>query len=204
MPNIWVRGLATAGIALCALLSACATRIEGSETPPFDWVANPPSNQCVAVSGNYSTTGIPAPTNALAGSYGAVWPVEGSLLSIVERGTNAPPRKSPRLNSRQDPADVVPAVRVVVDASGRIVFEARNAKGVNEKLRPQAWTCSNGALTSRVALSTGNFESHVQLWKSGNDLIAEQTIREGSAGAASDEEREPVARFFFRFAATSD
>jgi len=197
-------GLATAGVALFALISGCATRIAGSEKPPFDWVADAPSSQCAALSGNYSATGMPAPANARAGNYGSVWPAEGSLLSIVERGMNAPPRKSPRLNSRQDPESVVTAVRIIVDQSGQIGFEAKNAKGENEKLRPQTWTCTSGALTSLVALNTDKFESHVQLWKSGNDLIAEQTIRAGDARATGEREHKPVARFHFRFASTMD
>jgi hypothetical protein len=199
-----VRELAIAGVALIALVSGCATNIEGSEKPPFDWIADSPSNQCVAISGNYTASGMPAPANALAGSYGAVWPAEGSLLSIVERGTNAPPRKSPRLNSKQDPANIVTAVSILVDESGRIVFEAKNAKGENEKLRPQAWTCKSGALTSLVALNTEDFESYVQLWKSGNDLIAEQTIRATDAHPTRAEKHQPVARFYFRFSSTID
>lgn len=196
--------LVPVGVAVLALLSACATQIEGSEKPPFDWAASSPSSTCTAISGSYSTTGMPAPANALGGTYSAMWPAEGSLLSIVERGTNAPPRKSPRLNSRQNPADVIPAVRIIVDDSGRIDFEAKNAKGESEKLRPQAWTCQDGFLTTSVALSTEDFESYVQLWKSGNDLVAEQTIRTGGGRATDEKEHEPVARFHFRFYSTAD
>ncbi len=202
--HLKARGLGIAGVALMALASGCATAIEGSEQPPFDWAANSPSTQCVALSGKYSATGLPAPANAHAGTYGALWPAEGSLLAIIERGTNAPPRKSPRLNSRQDPASVIPAVSIVVDESGRIVFEARNAKGESEQLRPQAWTCKGGALTSLVALNPDSFESYVQLWKSGNDLVAEQTIRAGDAHATDEKEHQAVARFHFRFASTVD
>lgn len=202
--NQWSRDHALAGVALSALLSGCATNILGSEQPPFDWVADAPSSRCVALSGSYMTTGMPAPANAHAGNYGAVWPAEGSLLSIVERGTNATPRKSPRLNSMQEPANVVPAVSILVDESGKIVFEAKNAKGENEKLRPQAWTCKSGTLTSLVALDTENFESYVQLWKSGSDLIAEQTIRATVAHATRTEKHRAVARFYFRFASAID
>jgi hypothetical protein len=198
------RELAIAGVALCALISGCATYIEGSEKPPVGWIADPPLNECVALSGNYATSGIPAPANAHAGTYGAVWPAEGSLLSIIERGTNAAPRKSPRLNSKQDPANVVVAMSILVDESGRITFEAKSAKGEKEKLRPQAWTCKSGALTSLVALDTKNFESYVQLWKSGNDLIAEQTIRATEAHSAEAGKHRPVARFHFRFSSTID
>ena len=104
----------------------------------------------------------------------------------------------------QDPANVVSAVGISVDESGKVVFDAKNAKGENEALRPKAWTCKRGALTSRVALNTENFESYVQLWKSGNDLIAEQTIRVTDAHATSEEEHRAVARFYFRFYSTSD
>jgi hypothetical protein len=147
---------------------------------------------------------MPAAANAHAAAYVAVWPAEGSLLSIVERGTNASPRKPPRVNSRQDPANVVPELSILVDASGGIAFEAKNAKGESEKLSPQTWTCERGALTSLVALGTENFESHVRLWKSGNDLIAEQTIRVTDAHSTDADEHRPVARFHFRFASTID
>jgi len=193
-----------AGVPLLALMTGCATHMEGSDQPPFGWTADAALNDCAALSGSYATSGMPAAANAHAGTYVSVWPAEGSLLSIIERGTNAAPRKSPRVNSRQDPASVVPALSILVDASGGITFEAKNAKGESEKLRPQTWTCKSGALTSLVALGTENFESHVQLWKSGNDLIAEQTIRATDGHSADADEHRPVARFHFRFASTLD
>ena len=199
-----VREPAIAGVALVTLVAGCATNIEGSQKPPFGWIADSPSNQCVALSGNYLASGLPAPANAHAGSYGAVWPAEGSLLSIIERGTNAAPRKSPRVNSKQDPANVVTAVSILVDESGRIAFEAKNAKGENEKLKPQAWTCKSGALTTLAGLNSENFESYVQLWKSGSDLIAEQTIRATGAHPTDADKHQPVARFHFRFPAAID
>ena len=194
---------AFAGIPVFALVSACATNIAGSEIPPPGWIADSPAKDCAALSGSYSTSGMPAPANALAG-YGAVWPAEGSLLSIIERGTNAAPRKPPRLDSQQDPANVVPALRILVDESGRIAFEAKNAKGQSETLSPKAWVCEGGALTTRVALGTENFHSYVQLWKSGDYLIAEQTIRITDADSGDGGQPQPVARFHFRFAATVD
>lgn len=195
---------AIAGVALVALVCGCATHIEGSEQPPLGWTADPASNDCTALSGNYVASGMPAPGNAHAGTFGSVWPAEGSLLSIVERGTNAPPRKSPRLNSAmQYPANVVPVVSILVDDSGRISFDAKNAKGEREELRPQAWTCHSGALTSLVALNTENFESSVQLWKSGDDLIAEQTVRATDGHPAGAGKHQPVARFHFRFSSTT-
>jgi hypothetical protein len=198
------RELAIAGVALSALISGCAAHIEGSEKPPFGWTADSPLNGCVALSGNYATLGMPAPANAHAGTYGAVWPAEGSLLSIIERGTNASPRKSPRLDSKRDPADVVSAMSILVDEFGRTTFAAKSATGENEKLRPQGWTCKSGALSTLVALDTENFESYVQLWKSGNDLIAEQTIRAAQAHPTDAGKHRPVARFYFRFSSTND
>ena len=198
----WVHALV--GAALLALFSGCATNINGSEEPPFDWVADAPSSQCVALSGNYLALGIPAPANSHAGSYSAVWPSVGSLLSIIERGTNANPRKRPRPDPAADPVDVVPSISIIVDASGMAKFEAKNAIGGTENLRPKAWTCEGGTLTSLVSLNAANFESYVRLWKHDNDLIAEQTIRETNAHAAGSRAHRPIARFHFRFPSTVD
>jgi hypothetical protein len=147
---------------------------------------------------------MPAPANAHAGPYHGVWPVEGSLLSIIELGSNARPRKRPRMDPAASPDDVVPSMSIVVDASGVISFEAKNADGGSEKLRPQMWTCEKGALTSLASLGTPHFESYVRLWKHGDALIAEQTILASSdydTGARADR---PVARFFFKFPPTMD
>jgi hypothetical protein len=189
-------------VALCALASGCATHIEGSEEPPFDWVAEAPSAQCTALTGNYFAAGLPAAANAYTGGYGSVWPTEGSLLSIVERGSNAIPRKRPRPDPAVDPVEILPSISIFVDASGNARFEAKSTQGGMESLRPQAWTCDGGSLNSLVALATENFESHVRLWKRGNALIAEQTIRQtdGAGGRA----HRPVARFYFRFPAVMD
>lgn len=193
---------ALAGVALAVLLSACVTNIQGSRTPPVDWVADAPSIQCIALSGSYLAAGTPSPANATAGNYGAVWPTEGSLISIIERGTNAPPRKAFRPDPSVDPVDVVPAIRFIVDASGSVEFEAKTALGETERLRPRAWTCESGTLTSLVSLNTPNFESHTRLWKHDDDLIAEQTIRE--AHDKGSRAHRPVARFHFRFLSTMD
>jgi hypothetical protein len=198
------RDHAIAGVALLALVSGCASNIiEGSKEPPFDWVADTPSSQCVAFSGNYFAAGISAPANA-HGTYHVVWPTEGSLLSIIEEGTNANPRKRPRMDTSADPDQVVPSVSISVDASGTVKFEAKNAMGGTEKLRPQMWTCESGTLTSLVALNTANFESHVRLWKHGNALIAEQTILSTDAHAEGARANQPMARFYFRFPSTLD
>jgi len=197
-----VHGIVT--VALCALASGCATTIEGSEEPPFDWVADEPSAQCAALTGNYSAAGLPAAANAHAGSYAQVWPTEGSLLSIIERGGNAIPRKRPRPDPAVDPLEIVPAISIIVDASGNARFEAKSARGTMEKLSPLVWTCEGGSLNSLVALSTENFESYVRLWKHGNALIAEQTIREGHAHGTGGRAGRPVARFHFTFASTAD
>jgi hypothetical protein len=188
------RDFALAGVALSALLSGCATDIQGSVDPPFDWVADAPSSQCVALSGSYVAAGMPAPANASAGNYGRVWPTEGFLISIVELGANSIPRKRPRWDPSADPVEVVPAISFIVDASGGVDFAAKNWTGGAEALRSQAWTCESGVLTSLVPLGTANFEAHVRLWKRDDALIAEQTIREF---------RRPIVRFHFRFPATN-
>lgn len=193
-----------AGVALCALVSACATSIEGSEVPPFDWVSDAASAQCAELTGNYFSAGLPAPGNAHTAGYGAVWPTEGSLLSIVERGTNAIPRKRPRPDPAVEPVEIVPSISIFVDASGNARFEAKSAQGDMEKLRPQVWTCEGGSLNTLVALSTENFESYIRLWKRGNALIAEQTIREGNADGTGGRGHRPVARFHFKFPSTTD
>jgi hypothetical protein len=198
------RGRALVGAALLALLSGCATSIIGSEEPPFDWVADAASNQCVALSGNYLAAGMPAPANSHAGNYGAFWPTEGSLLSIIERGTNANPRKRPRPDPAADPVDVVVSISIIVDASGTTNFEAKNAKGGAENMRPKEWSCESGTLTSLVSLSSPNFDSHVRLWKHDNDLIAEQTILETNGQAMGSRSHRPVVRFHFRFPSTAD
>jgi hypothetical protein len=166
------RDHALAGVALSALLSGCATTIQGSDEPPFDWVADDPSSQCVALSGSYRAVGMPAPSNAHAANYGAVWPTEGLLISIIERGTNGIPRKRPRWDPVTDPVDIVPSVSLIVDASGSVRFEAKNWIGGAEKLRPQAWTCEGGALAGLVSLGSAGHESYVRLWKHDDALIA--------------------------------
>lgn len=198
------RHFAHAAVAMLALLSGCATDIQGSREPPMDWMAQAPSSQCTALSGSYTAAGLPAPANASAGNYGAVWPAEGSLLSIIERGTNASPRKRPRPDPSVDPAEVVTSIIVIVDASGSARFEAKNAMGGAEMLRPRTWSCESGALTSLVSLNTPNFESHLRLWKHDDALIAEQTIREIDAHAGGPGAHRPVARFHFRFPSTMD
>ena len=195
---------AIVSVALCALVSGCVTHIEGSEVPPFDWAADTPSPQCAALAGNYFAAGMPAAGNALTAGYGSVWPTEGSLLSIVERGTNAIPRKRPRPDPAVDPVDVVPSISIIVDGSGSVRFEAKSAQGKMEQLRPQVWTCESGSLNSLVALSTENFESHVRLWRRGNALVAEQTIRETNGHGTGGRAHRPVARFHFLFASTLD
>jgi len=202
--NHWGRDHALAGVALLALLSGCATNIEGSEEPPLDWVADAASSQCVELSGSYMAAGMPAPANASAGNYGAVWPTEGLLISIIERGTNAIPRKRPRWEPSADPVDVVPSISFIVDASGSIRFEAKNWIGETEKLSPQAWTCESGTLIGLVSLGSANFESYVRLWKHDSALIAEQTIRETNAHAHGSRAHRPIARFHFRFPSTMD
>jgi hypothetical protein len=190
------RGSAVVGVALWASISGCASNIEGAQVPPVDWVAEAPSSQCAALAGHYSAAGMPAATNANTSGYGAVWAKEGSLLSIIELGANRTPRKRPRPDPFVHPRDVLPSIGIAIDPSGRPEFEARNASGAHETLTPQVWRCEGGALTTRVDLSTPDFESHVRLWKHGNALVAEQTVRLKA--------HEPVARFYFRFPSTTD
>jgi hypothetical protein len=170
----------------------------------MDWVASAPSGHCAALTGSYMAAGMPAPGNASAGNYSGVWPTEGSLISIIERGTNANPRKRLRPDPHANPVDVVPTIALVVDESGGVKFEAKNAMGGTEKLRPRTWTCEGGTLTSLVSLDTANYESYVRLWKHENDLIAEQTIRETNAHSHGSRGHHPVARFHFRFPSTMD
>jgi hypothetical protein len=198
------RGHAVFGVALLALISGCASNMHGSEAPPFDWVADAPSNQCAALAGHYLAGGMPAPANAQAFGYGAVWPTEGSLLSIIERGTNANPRKRSHFDSAANPVDIVPSMSIFIDASGNAEFDAKNAKGGTEKLKPQVWTCEHGNLTSLAALNSPNFESYVRLWKHGDALIAEQVIRETNDHATGERVHRPVAWFHFRFPSTVD
>jgi hypothetical protein len=124
------------------------------------------------------------------------------LLSIIERGANANPRKRPRVDSAADPVDIVTSMSIMIDASGNAEFAARNAKGGTEKVRPQVWTCEGGSLTSLGALNSPNLESYVRLWKHGNALIAEQVIRETNGHATGT--HRPVAQFHFRFPAIGD
>ncbi|HET9715696.1 MAG TPA: hypothetical protein VFP60_05870 [Pseudolabrys sp.] len=192
---------ALAAIAPSALLFGCAANILGSREPPPDWVADSSADQCAALTGSYISAGMPAPANARAGNYGVVWPTEGSLISLIERGTNANPRKRAHPDPAADPVDIVTSIRVIVDAAGTARFEATNASGATELLWPQLWICDHGALTSIGSLHTTNFESHVRLWRRGDALIAEQTIHETDAGGSR---AHPVARFHFRFPAMTD
>jgi len=202
--NFLVRVRGIVGVALIALVSGCATGIEGSREPPFDWVADTDSSGCNALSGEYQAVGMPAPANAHASTYGVVWQTEGSLLSIVELGSNANPRKSPRPTPETKLEDVVPAVSIDVDAAGAIRFEAKNARGGMEKLRPQTWACEKGILATRVALGSAFTDSYVRLWKHGNDLIAEQTVgTTRRTQAVEAEEQRPTARFYFKFRPTT-
>lgn len=136
------------------------------------------------------------PTSANTSGYGAVWAKEGSLLSIIELGANRTPRKRPRPDPCVDPRDALPSIEIVIDSSGKPAFEARNASRAPEPLSPRMWSCEGGVLATLVALSTAGFESYVRLWKQGNALIAEQTVRVHA--------HEPVARFYFRFPSMKD
>jgi hypothetical protein len=191
------------GVALSALLAGCATGIEGSREPPFDWVANSQANGCEALTGSYLAAGIPAPANAQASTYGVVWPTEGSLLSIVELGSNANPRKAHHLEAETKLENIVLSVSIDSAAAGAIGFDAKNAKGETEELRPQTWSCEQGMLVTRVALGSLFTDSYVRLWKHGNDLIAEQTVGATRHAQAMDaKEQKPVARFHFKFRST--
>jgi len=198
------RVLVVGSISFLSLLSGCATEIEGAREPPLDWIADTRSSACSALSGTYSAAGMPAPANAQVPPH-VVWPVEGSLLSIIERGSNANPRKRPRLVAEIKPADVIPSISIDVDANNATRFAARNAQGEPERLRPQTWSCEKGILTTRVALGSAQAYSTVRLWKRGNDLIAEQTLGETRrARAPSALDQRPTTRFYFRFHSTTD
>lgn len=191
-------------VAVAMLASGCASTIEGSDAPPFDWVAESPSSQCTALAGSYSAAGMPAPANANTVHYGAVWAKEGSLLSIIELGSNATPRNRPRPDPSVKPDDVVPSITIATDSTGRPEFAARNAHGGTEKLKSPMWTCEHGTMTSLVTLSTPGYESQVRLWKHGSALIAEQTVLAGNTDSAGVRAREAVARFYFRFPSITD
>ncbi|HTU64327.1 MAG TPA: hypothetical protein VMF52_00135 [Steroidobacteraceae bacterium] len=196
-------GLVVGGVVI-ALVSGCATGIEGAREAPFDWRADVHSSNCTALSGNYQSAGMPAPANALAATYGSVWPAEGALLSIIELGSNANPRKRVRAAPETKLEDVVPAVSIDVDASGAIRFDAKDAKGNTVKLRPPAWACESGMLATRVAMGSAYNDSYVRLWKHGNDLIAEQTVGVTHREQAVDaQEQKPIARFYYRFRSTA-
>jgi hypothetical protein len=197
------RDRAIIGVALLMLMSGCASNIGGSEEPPFDWVADSPSERCTALSGRYLAAGMPAPANSHTANYGSVWPTEGSLLAIVEQGSNARPRKRLRLHSAVNPDDVVLSMTIIVDASGKAGFEAKNASGRIESLSPREWSCDNGTLTSLAALNSANAGSYVRLWKRGSALIAEQTIRPINASAAGTQATD-VVRLHFKFASAID
>jgi len=201
--NSGSRDRAIVGVVLLMLVSGCASNIGGSEEPPFDWVADSPSERCMALSGTYLAAGMPAPANAHTANFGAVWPTEGSLLSIVEQGSNAKPRKRLRVHSAVNPDDVVSSMTIIVDASGNVGFEAKSASGRTESLSPREWSCVNGTLTSLAALNSANAESYVRLWKRGSALIAEQTIRPASANAKGTQATD-VVRFHFRFVSAID
>jgi hypothetical protein len=92
-----------------------------------------------------------------------------------------------------------------VDESGAIRFEARNANGGTEKLRPQTWACEKGFWATRVALGSDDTDSYVRLWKHGNDLIAEQTVGVTKRTQSFDaQEQRPIARFYFKFRSTTN
>lgn len=179
--------------AVLSLLIACATVIEGAATPPHAWLADYYSSSCDILSGVYVESGDPAPENAHSWLYNIVWPVSGSLVSIIEQGAN--------VNAR----DKFSSVRLQVDATGQITFEAKDREERLQSLTPRPWVCETGTLVSRVDLRPDlpassplrRSESYVRLWKSADGaLIAEQTIRAAKAGSS---EFRPVARFYFHF-----
>lgn len=192
--RLWTGMLLTAGLTL--LLAGCATRIEGAKEPPHGWSVTSAGTQCDLLSGTYADTGEPADANANSWLYGAVWPVAGSLSSIVELGANAAPR------------DRDAAVRLTASVDGTLAFEGINPEGVARPLVPKQWACENGALVSRVSLNrpvkdetSKQGQALVRLWKSADGaLIAEQTIESVKPGSASDSNgHKPLARFYFHF-----
>src|SRR5687768_9753405 len=94
--------------ALWALFtSACTATLEGAKVPPRAWLADSVSSRCELLAGTYRVDGEPAPDNAHSWLYNVIWPQEGSLVSFIELGANAPSRSG------------ISSVRIAIDASGR-------------------------------------------------------------------------------------
>lgn len=184
------------------LLSGCATPIEGALEPPPSWIVENQSASCESMFGVYSDNGEPADGNAHSWLYNVVWPIQGSLVSIIERGVNVPPRGT------------FMTVTIHADAAGQVSFEAKDAAGLMQPLIPSDWMCESGALTTHVGLTpagstfskNNQSESYLRLWKNADGaLIAEQTVRSVSSRAVSaSADYKPLARFYFRFRPESE
>jgi hypothetical protein len=159
------------------------------------WTRASTGSTCVETNGRYDSFGIPAPNNVFANL--RLWPVTGSLATIVESGANsAPPR-------------IARSVDVRVEETGHSTFTAFDREGATVSLAPREWRCENGALTSRRALRAEQADAgkefdevYVRLWQAADGaLIAEHTIRTVTPNARrSSRLVRPLAKLFFRFA----
>jgi hypothetical protein len=185
-------------VAAAAFLAGCATAVEGARTPPESWISSG-LHRCEDLSGIYTSAGEPAPANAHPYLYNVVWPIKGSLVSLIELGANGPIRKD------------APTVRISFNSPGQASFSAFRADGVELALSPRDWWCQAGALVTRTPIDvTQNTygmqtfeEVYLRLVKGEQgSLIAEhdiRTVKPGTLGASPV--HRTVARFYFRFPA---
>jgi hypothetical protein len=187
-------------LAVAALAGGCASTIEGAAEPPSHWELKTSGN-CQELSGDYAALGHPAPANAHASAYLALWPAEGSLLSILQRGVNGSGGNAE-------------SVRIRITGPASMKFLVVDTRGGTQELSPHEWRCQGGELVGQSLLSRLNppqdsdsiEESVVRLWKSADGaLIAENSIDHAKFHADGPAtRRRTVTRFYFRFAPVSN
>jgi hypothetical protein len=192
-----MRLIVITSLSSAAFITGCATTIDGAEAPPAGWHSTPSGN-CVDIAGTYSSMGLPAPGNSRSGMYNVVWPVAGSLVSMIENGANG--------------THLGGSTRVLINVEGpsSVKFSALDREGRAQQLSARQWHCRGSELTTRALLSRLNPPEHsdvieesvMRLWKSDDGaLIAEDSIERAKWHAdAPPTNHQALARFYFRFA----
>ena len=177
---------------IMVLCGGCATAIPGVSGPPQGWQSTAVT-RCSDIAGSYVAQGVPAVSNASAGY--SLWPAMGSLVAMIERGSNGIPYSK------------ASQVRIAM-SSDTAVFVAFDSSDEPQSLAVREWWCSQGALETRATLgikqeeaTNTRDESVVRLWKSEDGaLIAENTIESlVPKFRRSSVRHTPLARFYFRF-----
>jgi hypothetical protein len=183
-------------LAIAVALAGCATSPQGAREAPEAWRHSDSLSNCGSTDGRYVETGTPGPGN-VHGMEQSIWPVMGSLSSMIRTGANGMPRT----------AATVVSIEIV---DGRPHFKAYDAAGAEVPLMEREWWCEEKTLMTRTVLGNVSTEkvpevrdeSILRLWRATDGaLIAEQTLESVTPGMfGSSSNHGGLTRSYFRFA----